>query len=54
MYIYVYSYICERKGVRIYVHLSTTEGRTRTERRDIGKVPGGMERDEGVVRGGGK
>lgn len=45
---YIYTYISPSRD---------TEGRTQTGaevRRDVGKVSGGMERDEGAMRGGGK
>jgi len=54
-------YIPMYASVRAYVYMyisSPPYGGTDTDRaearRDAGNVPGGIERDEGVVRGGGK
>lgn len=53
--IYVHVYMC----VCMYMYISLPPyGGTDTDRaevrRDARKVPGGMERDEGAMRGGGK
>jgi hypothetical protein len=65
IHIYIYMYIPMYASVRacvyiyIYIYISPPPyGGTDTDRaaarRDAEKIPGGMERDEGAVRGGGK